>query len=694
VIGSERFWERWLGGLAATAIRWRWRTIALAAGLAAVASISVAMRLEIRTSNLDLLDPALPEIVSFRSFARLFGTPNMLVVAIRGGTEADRIGAVSRVAAAARDTPGVKRVLSRPPFRDDLLAAFGLKPYFATRDGRVHYLFVQPADAESAATTIARFVDGVSGAVAGLHLDREGLVVGYTGLPRYALDDRDVIQNDIARASVFSFLGILALYIAAYRGLREPLVATAVLGWSALVTAGIGAWVPGHLTLVSAFFFSILFGLGIDFGVHVVDGAEELAAAGESPERALAMAVRRLAPGLGTGAATTALSFFVLLFSGFRAFGELGFLAGCGVLVALFGMVTLLPALLLTLPRARRAPRPLEARRSAARLARWQRPWLAAPLALAAIAVALGGAPRFDGDYLDLQAADSEAVRLEREMVSDSELAPQFAAFVTRDAAAAARLAASLRQEPTVATVRSAGDFDRIVAYGGTLPMEWEAFRSLHVAADGSHAVYAFPRGDVWNPAVSGEFLRAMRRHDPAVTGMPVLGELFEHRSIHALRWTALLAALALVALVFADLGQPVRSALALLPTAFAVAAMLGIQRIAGLAFNPINLLALPVVLGVSEDAGVHLVHRYVREGGDLARTLAGAGRAILVCSATTLVGFGALVGARHRGLASLAQLLTLGVALSTLFTLFVLPVVLDVVPRRWLALPERKGPR
>ncbi|MGE0640611.1 MAG: MMPL family transporter [Thermoanaerobaculia bacterium] len=687
--GGERFWTHILGGATRAAVQRPRAALLAALVLAAISAGSIALRLEVRSSNLDLLDPGLPEIVAFRSFAAKFGTPNMLIVALEGGETTDRDRAVALVAAALRGAPGTARVLSRPPFRDDLLAAFSLPPRFATRDGAVTYLFVQPTDVESAATTIAPFVEEVARRIAALGLERSGIRVGYTGLPRYALDDRDLIRGDISRASVLSFLGVLALFVGAFRGLRDPLLAMAVLAFAALVTAGIGAWVPGHLTLVSAFFFSILFGLGIDFGVHLLDGAEELEAGGVDRHEALTGAVARLAPGLGTGAATTTASFFVLLFSGFRGFAELGLLAGVGVVVALLAMITLLPALLVLLPPSRRRPRPLAERRSGAWLAGVQRPVLALVLATSALLLASGGPPPFDGDYLNLQAVDSEAVRIERRMVRDSDVAPQFAVFLRPDAASASRLARMLRDEPTVASVRELGDFERAAAYGTTSAEEWRAFRALYAAQDGTRAVYAFPRGDIWDGTFRSSFLEAMRSHDARVTGMPVLAELFETRSRRALRVATALAVLLLLGLVLADFGRPLRAALALLPTALAVLAMIGLQRIAGLAFNPLDLLALPVVLGVSEDAGVHLVHRFVREGGDLRRTLAGAGRSIVISGATTILGFGALSFAAHRGLASLARLLSLGIGLSLLFTLFVLPMALCAVPRRWLGLPE-----
>jgi hypothetical protein len=54
--------------------------------------------------------------------------------------------------------------------------------------------------------------------------------------------------------------------------------------------------------------------------------------------------------------------------------------------------------------------------------------------------------------------------------------------------------------------------------------------------------------------------------------------------------------------------------------------------------------------------------------------TLAHTGRAILVASLTTMVGFGSLTFASHRGMASLGALLFLGVAGCLVGAVVVLP--------------------
>ena len=96
------------------------------------------------------------------------------------------------------------------------------------------------------------------------------------------------------------------------------------------------------------------------------------------------------------------------------------------------------------------------------------------------------------------------------------------------------------------------------------------------------------------------------------------------------------------------------------------------------IALDPISAMALPVVLGIAVDDGVHLVHRYLAEGGDVARAVASSGRAVVLTSVTTLAGFSTLCLAHHPGLVSFAAVLSVGVAAALVFSLLVLPPALS----------------
>jgi preprotein translocase subunit SecF len=512
-----------------------------------------------------------------------------------------------------------------------------------------------------------------------------GVSLGVTGLPAYALDDRDVIQRDVSRLSLVSFALVLALFATAFGAFRRPLLAMVSLLLAVAATLGLAALHPGHLTLLSAFFASILFGLGVDFGIHLVDRVEELTGDGATEAEALPRAMAGLGPGLATGALTTAGAFFALAFCGFRGFAELGTIAGAGVLVCLLATATVLPALLVTFPPRRRRERPPRQRRLGRLLLALQRRPVAAAVGAACLLAPLAARPGFDSDYLNLQPEGSETVRLEREMVRRTAFSPQFAALVAPGRAAAAELAARLAAEPAVGTVRSAADLDALAFLPVADPAALAALRAGFVAADGRHAVYAYPQGDVWDPAERDRFLAAVRRVDPAATGMPVLGELMIDRSRRALRVGATLGSAVVLLFVAADFRRLRPALLAVVPTAAGAAATLALMRLLGVRFNPLNVMALPVVLGIAVDDGVHLVHRWIAERGDLARTLAGTGRSVVLTSATSLAAFGSLAFTRHRGLASFAVVLCLGVGSALAASVLLLPRLLA------LALPPHR---
>ena len=683
-----RLQERVFGRLAEISKARPGWTVVLALLLAAAALLLAAARLEIKTSNLDLVDPDLPAVARFRDFARGFGTPNMLVVVLEGSDTAKLRAAADRVAEKVRGAHGVRAVFARLPYQS--LLPFGPDPYFTSKDRKLFFLFVQPADPDSSAATIAPFVQAVRERIGQAGLAADNVKAGLTGLPQYALDDRDIIQRDTSRLSAVSFVLILILFVFGFSEISRPLMASATLAVSAALVAGVVALVPGYLTLVSATFFSALFGLGIDYGTYVVDRFEEHLGEGREKREALVASVRELGPGLATGALTTAFAFYAMTLSGFRGFAELGFIGGTGILLALALMATLLPALLMLVGGRRRRERPLMERRFGRWIARLQRPGLAVTLSLLALIALAGGLPAFNGDYLDLQPKDSEAVRLEREMVRRSAFSPQFAAFLVDSPEKAREIAEKLRKEDTVGTVRSTADFALLDAVARRVPGEWEAFHAGFQAPDGRLAVYAYPNGDVWDPAFESRFLARMQAIDPEVTGMPVLGRFMIDLSKRALWITAGLSALVVVLLVLLDLRSPAWSVLALLPTALSTAATLAAMRLLGLDFNPLNVMAVPVLLGTAVDTGVHIVHRFRQENGDLDRTLAGSGAAVFLCVLTTIVGFGALMFTSHRGLASFGIVLTLGSTFSLIFSLLALPGLLKLAAARFPRLLER----
>lgn len=665
--------ERLLARLAAAAVR-RPRTIlALALGGVLLALGLAAARLTLETSNLDLIDADLPPVARFRAIAATFGTPNLLLVVFEGEEGGVLRRAVDRVGPRLRQLPGVRSVVDKLPLDSAPAALLGLDPYLTSRDGKLYLVLVQPDDPASRAETMAALVGAVRQVLSDAALEELGVQAGLTGMPAYALDDREIIQRDISRLSLLSLGLIILLFVLAFGSFRRPLLAILALLVAVAFTLGAAALYPGHLTLLSAFFASILFGLGIDAGIHIVARVEELVTAGMSQREAIPAAVASLARGLTTSGCTTAAVLFALQFSGFRGFAELGVIAGTGMLFCLGAMCTVLPALLMLAAPARGPIRRRSSRMGQLLGALQGRPVAAVIAAMALLGPALPR-PAFDTDYLNLQPAGSEAVRLERELVRRSDWSPEVAVFTAGSRQEAAALTRSLAADETVGAVRSLLDFEALGINPHDLPA---GLRSALLGPRGDLAVYAYPRGNVWEPQTQHAFVNHMQAIDPEVTGMPFLGSFMVERSRRALHVAALLGSVLIFVIVLADFRRLSLTACALLPTLLTATSLYGLMGLFAIPFNPLNVMALPVILGIAVDDGVHIVHRFVAEGGDLARTLAGSGRSVVLTSATTLAAFATLTLTTHRGLASFALLLSLGVGLALVHALLVLPQLL-----------------
>jgi predicted RND superfamily exporter protein len=114
------------------------------------------------------------------------------------------------------------------------------------------------------------------------------------------------------------------------------------------------------------------------------------------------------------------------------------------------------------------------------------------------------------------------------------------------------------------------------------------------------------------------------------------------------------------------------------IPLAMGVVWMMGLMGLAGLDFNFANLVAIPLIIGIGIDNGVHVIHRVRLEGeAGMTVVLRHTGRAILIASLTTMIGFGSLALASHQGLASLGKVLLLGVGSCLVTSTLILPNIL-----------------
>ena len=95
----------------------------------------------------------------------------------------------------------------------------------------------------------------------------------------------------------------------------------------------------------------------------------------------------------------------------------------------------------------------------------------------------------------------------------------------------------------------------------------------------------------------------------------------------------------------------------------------------AGWSWNLLNLMALPLLLGMGVDFSIHIQLALRRYHGDLAVVRGSIGRALLLAGSTTVAGFASLAFSNNAGMASLGKVCGLGILCAMLVSVYLLPL-------------------
>jgi predicted RND superfamily exporter protein len=109
---------------------------------------------------------------------------------------------------------------------------------------------------------------------------------------------------------------------------------------------------------------------------------------------------------------------------------------------------------------------------------------------------------------------------------------------------------------------------------------------------------------------------------------------------------------------------------------------LLSVMRLAGWSWNLLNLMALPLILGTGVDYSIFMQLALRRYHGDLQMAHRAVGRALLLCGATAIAGFGSLAWSSNAGMASLGAVCAVGIAGNMLISVLLLPRWWDSLSR------------
>ncbi len=333
------------------------------------------------------------------------------------------------------------------------------KGYMVSENGDLLFILVVPNDDETSFTGYKDAVNQARQFIAETKKDFPNVTVGLTGEDVISSDEMVTTQSDVETASKIALTGVALLFIIAYRGVVKPLLAVFCLLLGLSWTMGFTTLTIGHLNILSVVFTTILIGLGIDFGIHILERFKEERQQDNEILPALQKTLQGTGKGNFSGAITTAMAFGAMVLTDFIGIVELGWIAGWGILFCMVAMLLVLPALV-TLEEKWRKPsyaqaKSAEQRGSIDKLFDHYYLIIGVCIVLVFIASLSLKDLRFDYNLLNLQAKGTEAVQYEMKILESAGRSAWSAAMLVDSLEEIQEKEHQLKALPTVARVES-----------------------------------------------------------------------------------------------------------------------------------------------------------------------------------------------------------------------------------------------
>lgn len=343
--------------------------------------------------------------------------------------------------------------------------------YFASRDGQMLFLFIHPKDASEAFEKLSPFIDKVKQVSTNLAEQAKAAghappKVGLTGLPAMEYEEFVNIRKDISLV-IFSAMGLIsALILLVVRSLRWAVLIFVPMGLGVLWSLGLALVTVGHLTIITATFIAILFGLGADYGIFTSSRIAEERRAGKPLLESIGAGIGSSFVAVLTAGIASLLIFAALATVDFPGFAELGVVASKGVLMILISTWIVQPALYALLPPKLGSNLTPDSARTDAGVEKHKGSY-PMPVALAIVILAVGFAVfggvkglaiPFDYDILKLLPKDSQATYYQRRMVEESDYKAEVIIFTAKDMAEARWISSEAGKLKTISQVQSLTD--------------------------------------------------------------------------------------------------------------------------------------------------------------------------------------------------------------------------------------------
>lgn len=525
--------------------------------------------------------------------------------------------------------------------------------------------------------------------------------------------------------------------------IRMP-VPVAIIGLPLLIslawTFGVTYLVLGVLNTMTSVLFVILFGLGIDYGIHFYARYIEIRSTGKSIEESVIASYRKTGIAILVSAITTASALFILLVADFRGFSEFGFIAGLGIMLALFCMLYVLPSLLVIFDRwnwillVKRADE--KTQEPAISRFPFSKAIVIVGLLVSVVVLSFSGNLRFEYDFGELEpeyeeydefrnfvkAADEDTRRNPAYIIADNtedvfllldklrtrmegnpntlisdvealqerfppteEMAEEKLEYISR----IRQLLQNdfiVNQDSETLDILRRGSQTREPLDENRIP---EYLKNRFMTKDGEigRFVIVYPESGLSDGLKSIAFKNEITDitlddgtvYHAASTSIVAATMLDLMRTESPYMVTATF--IVVFILIFVSFRSFRWALIALIPLIVGLLWLFGILLVFGLKFNFYNLVVLPAILGIGCDNGVHLAHRFREEGKrNMWEVLSSTGQHITIGSLTTMMGFAGLLFTNHPGLNSIGIMAVVGIGMTLITALTFLPSIVQVL--------------
>ena len=206
------------------------------------------------------------------------------------------------------------------------------------------------------------------------------------------------------------------------------------------------------------------------------------------------------------------------------------------------------------------------------------------------------------------------------------------------------------------------------------------------LSKDGLYRVQIFPKKDLNNLADLQEFITDVQAVAPETTDLPVMYWESMKEVIAAFQQAIVIALITIAVLLYAIRRNITDTLLVMTPLILAGLFTMASTVLTDTPINFANIIALPLLLGLGVDNGIHMVeklHHSLSEKRLIDQTniyQSSTARAMLYGALTTASSFAGLAFSPHQGIASMGLIITMGIFWIMVCTFIILPAISKLV--------------